>query len=60
MRQQLISEIDSSYSAIGMNLNPMGLNYQKFIIPQRLKIIGTVCSSSKIGQIEMNLIPTLV
>lgn len=44
-----IGEVDSSYSAVCMDLNS-----------QSLDIVGTVGSSCEIRQVELNLIPALI
>ena len=44
-----IGEIDSSDSAVGMDLNS-----------QSLYVVGSVSSSREIRQVELNLIPTLI
>jgi hypothetical protein len=44
-----VGEINSSNSAVGVNLHSKGFN-----------IVGTVGSSSEIGQVELNLVPALI
>ena len=44
-----IWEIDSSDSAVSMNLYSQGFN-----------IVGTISSSGEIGQVELNLVPSLI
>lgn len=44
-----VGEVDSSNSAVSMNLNSKGLY-----------VVGSVSSSCEIGQVELNLIPTLI
>ena len=44
-----VGEIDSSDSAISMNLDPQGLY-----------VIGTVSSSCEIRQVKLNLIPSFI
>merc|ERR1719498_1881148 len=44
-----IREVDSSYSAVGMDLNSKGLN-----------VVGSVSSSGEIRQVELNLVPSLI
>lgn len=43
------SEIDSSQSAVGVDLNP-----------QSLDISSTIGSSTEIGEIELDLVPSIV
>jgi hypothetical protein len=44
-----VGEIDSSYSTVGMDLHSKSFN-----------IVGTIGSSSEIGQVELNLIPAFI
>ena len=44
-----VGEINSSNSAVGVNLHSKSFN-----------IVGTVSSSSEIGQVELNLVPALI
>ena len=44
-----VGEIDSSDSAVSVDLNSKGLY-----------VVGTVCSSGEIRQVELNLIPSLI
>lgn len=46
---QSVGEVNSSNSAVGVNLHSKGFN-----------IVGTVGSSSEIGQVELNLVPSLI
>jgi len=46
---QSIGEVDSSDSAVSMDLYSEGFY-----------IVGTICSSSEIGQVELNLVPTFI
>ena len=46
---QSIREVDSSDSAVGVNLHP-----------QRLYVVGTVGPTGEIRQVELNLVPALV
>ena len=44
-----VGEIDSSNSAVSMDLNP-----------KSFYIVGTISSPGEIGQVELNLIPTFI
>ena len=44
-----IGEVYAADTAIGMNLNS-----------QRLNIVGSVCTAREIGEIELNLVPSLI
>ena len=44
-----VGEVDSSDSAVGMYLNSQGLN-----------VVGTVGTTSEIGEVKLNLIPAFV
>ena len=44
-----VGEVDSSDSAVGVDLNA-----------QSLDIVGTVGTTSEIGQVELNLIPSFI
>ena len=46
---EAIGEVDSSDSAVGVNLDTEGLN-----------VVGTVGTTSEIGQVELDLVPALV
>ena len=44
-----IGEVDSSNSAVSVDLDSEGLN-----------VVGTISSSGEIGQVELNLIPSFI
>mmetsp|Transcript_35385 Transcript_35385/g.49358 ORF Transcript_35385/g.49358 Transcript_35385/m.49358 type:complete len:226 (-) Transcript_35385:42-719(-) len=46
---QSIREVDSSNSAVGVDLDSKGFD-----------IVGTICSSGEIGQVKLNLIPAFI
>ena len=46
---EAIGEVNSSDSAVGVNLNAQGLD-----------VVGSVGTTSEIGQVELDLIPALV
>ena len=49
LRVQSVRKVDTPYSAVRVNLDP-----------QRFDIISSVGPSREIGQVELNLIPSLV
>jgi len=49
LRVQPVGEVDSTDTAVGVDLNSEGLN-----------VVGTVGSTSEIGQVELDLVPALV
>ena len=57
---QSIREVNSSYSAVSMYLHSNQKLLQTIIIPQCFNVICTVCSSSEIRQVKLDLIPTLI
>ena len=57
---EAVGEVNSADAAVGVDLHSKwsvtGLKY----LPQGLNVVGSVGTSGEVGQVELNLIPTLV